>query len=125
MRYCYTHPSASRTRWWPPDDLGGCPAFPGPGIQNTFEIPCASLRDLGLRDATDMRIFQEAHDQGAIVMTKDVDFAVLQAQRGAPPKIIWLTCGNTSNAKLREILLAHLTEVLKLLAQGEDLVEIR
>lgn len=95
-----------------------------PWIRETFGIPCTSLRDLGLRDATDLRIFQEARDQTAIVMTKDVDFAVLQAQRGAPPQIIWLTCGNTSNARLREVLMMHLSRVLALLSQGEALVEI-
>ena len=58
-------------------------------------------------------------------MTKDVDFAVIQAQRGAPPQIIWLTCGTTSNLRLREVLLANLPKVLSLLKQGEALVEIR
>jgi len=96
-----------------------------PWIRETFGVACASMRDLGLRDATDLRIFQEARQQGAIVMTKDVDFAVIQAQRGAPPQIIWLTCGNTSNTMLREVLLAHLSKVLGLLEQGEALVEIR
>lgn len=95
-----------------------------PWIQETFGIPCAALRVLALRDATDVRIFEEARDKRAIVMTKDVDFVVLQAQRGVPPQIIWLTCGNTSNAKLREVLLAHLPRVLALLDQGEALVEI-
>jgi hypothetical protein len=34
---------------------------------------------------------------------------------GAPPQIIWLTCGNTSNARLREILSSILLEALGLL----------
>lgn len=96
----------------------------GPWIQLTFGVPCSSLNALGLRDATDSEIFQAAREQGAIVLTKDVDFVVLQAQRGVPPQVIWLTCGNTSNARIREVLVARLPKVLALLESGEPLVEI-
>jgi predicted nuclease of predicted toxin-antitoxin system len=66
-------------------------------IQATFGVEARALRDIGLRNATDPEIFQAAKTAGAIVMTKDSDFATLHAQHGAPPQIIWLTCGNTSN----------------------------
>lgn len=36
----------------------------------------------------------------------------------------WLTCGNTSEAALRQILARHLETALSLPAHGEDLVEI-
>ncbi len=58
-------------------------------------------------------------------MTKDSDFVDLVDRLGSPPQIIWLTCGNTSNARLREILSSVLPEALKLLHSGEKLVEIR
>ncbi len=57
-------------------------------------------------------------------MTKDSDFADLVDRLGKPPQIIWLTCGNTSNARLREILSVVLPEALELLCSGETLVEI-
>jgi predicted nuclease of predicted toxin-antitoxin system len=57
-------------------------------------------------------------------MTKDSDFVELQQRNGAPPKIIWVTCGNTSNAKLKSILLVNLREAVNLLETGEILVEI-
>jgi predicted nuclease of predicted toxin-antitoxin system len=44
---------------------------------------------------------------------------------GAPPKIIWLTCGNTSNANLQNILSATLQDAIGLLQGVEELVEIR
>jgi len=78
-----------------------------------------------LRDAEDREIFLEARKQSAIVMSKDSDFISLQNELGAPPKIIWITCGNTSNARLKEILTATLSEALKLLDAGEDLVEVK
>jgi predicted nuclease of predicted toxin-antitoxin system len=84
-----------------------------------------SLRDLGLRDAEDAEIFAAAKAQGVIVMTKDSDFVDLSNRFGAPPQIILLTCGNTSNARLKEILNSTLLEALEFLRTGEVLVEIR
>ncbi|MDB9404071.1 DUF5615 family PIN-like protein [Microcystis sp. CS-574] len=79
---------------------------------------------IGLRDAEDTEIFQVAKAQRAILMTKDSDFVDLVERLGSPPQIIWLTCGNTSNARLREILSETLPRALELLAAGETLVEI-
>jgi predicted nuclease of predicted toxin-antitoxin system len=93
-------------------------------ITNTFGITAFALRDVGLRDAEDPEIFEAAKAQGIIFMTKDSDFADLVDRLGSPPQIIWLTCGNTSNACLQEILSATLPEALRLLQTGEALVEI-
>lgn len=93
-------------------------------ITSTFGVEAIALRELGLRDAEDLEIFEAAKAQEATVMTKDSDFVDLVARLGAPPKIIWLTCGNTSNVRLREILSKTLPRALELLATGETLVEI-
>lgn len=95
-----------------------------PWIHATFGLEALALRDVGLRDSTDREIFRAAQVAGAIVMTKDSDFVTLQSQLGAPPQIIWLTCGNTSNRYLRELLSRALPEALVLLEAGEQLVEI-
>ena len=95
-------------------------------INNTFEdISAFALRDLGLRDAEDLEIFQAAKAQEVIFMTKDSDFIDLVERKDAPPKIIWLTCGNTSNARLKEILSATLQNALELLQRSEKIVEIK
>jgi predicted nuclease of predicted toxin-antitoxin system len=96
-----------------------------PWTAEVFGVSCLALGDLGLRDAADRQIFQEARAKGAVVVTKDADFILLQAQSGPPPQILWLTCGNTSKAKLKEIFAASLAKALVLLQQGEPLVEIR
>jgi predicted nuclease of predicted toxin-antitoxin system len=93
-------------------------------ITDTFGITAVALRDLGLRDAEDPEIFDAAKAQGIIFMTKDSDFVDLVERLEAPPQIIWLTCGNTSNARLREILSLTLPNALELLKSGEKLVEI-
>ena len=96
----------------------------GTWITSKFGIEAIALRDLGLRDAEDPEIFEAAKAQKAVVMTKDSDFVDLVERLGSPPQIIWLTCGNTSNAKLREILSETLPKALELFATGETLVEI-
>jgi len=88
-----------------------------------FSVPAVALRDLGLRDSADRAIFFAARMASAILMTKDSDFLRLLDELGSPPKIIWLTCGNTSNARLRQILTKALPTALSLL-QSEQLVEI-
>jgi predicted nuclease of predicted toxin-antitoxin system len=57
-------------------------------------------------------------------MTKDSDFLFLLDRFGVPPQIIWLTCGNTSNARLKEILALILENAIQLLENGEEIVEI-
>jgi len=47
------------------------------------------------------KIFNEAKKADTIVITKYIDFSILQERLGSPPKIIWLTCGNTSNKRLK------------------------
>jgi predicted nuclease of predicted toxin-antitoxin system len=94
-------------------------------ITKTFGISALALRDVGLRDAEDIEIFEAAKAQTVIFMTKDSDFVELVERIGSPPQIIWLTCGNTSNAELQHILSKTLISALDFLQTGEMLIEIR
>lgn len=80
--------------------------------------------DPALRRAKDAEIFGAAKKAGAVVMTKDRDFVDLLERLGPPPQVVWITCGNTSNAAMRRILAAALPDALSLLEKGEPLVEI-
>jgi predicted nuclease of predicted toxin-antitoxin system len=95
-----------------------------PWIGTTFDIQAHAIRDLGLRNAKDLEIFRAARDKEAVVMTKDSDFLVLLDRYGPPPQILWVTCGNTSNARLKEVLAKSLRKGIQLLGQGERLIEI-
>jgi predicted nuclease of predicted toxin-antitoxin system len=90
----------------------------------TFGVEVAPLRELGLRDAEDAVIFGAAREVGAVLVAKDSDFVDLLTRHGPPPQVIWLTCGNTSDAALRTILADGWPRVAQLLAAGEPLVEI-
>ena len=93
-------------------------------ITDEFNISCTHVRDVGLTNSTDKEIFLEARKINAIVITKDSDFLDLLLALESPPKIIWLTCGNTSNEKLKSIFKQKLPEALTTLGGDADLVEI-
>ncbi len=93
-------------------------------ITDTFVIPARAVREMGLREAQDLPIFQAAREADAVVLTKDADFLHLLQQHGPPPKVLWLTCGSTSNQNVREITRSTIPSALKLLEAGESLVEI-
>lgn len=84
-----------------------------------------ALRDLGLRDADDTMIFLKARAEEAIVITKDSDFVTLVEYFGIPPQIIWVRCGNTSNASLRIIFSEKMESLISLLLGGAPIIELR
>ena len=94
-------------------------------LRQQLGVDAVAVRDLGLRDATDREIFMAARESAAVVMTKDSDFVQLVTTYGTPPQVLWLTCGNTSNARLRLILENTLPDALRLLTAGERIIEIR
>jgi predicted nuclease of predicted toxin-antitoxin system len=93
-------------------------------LARRFSVDAAAVRDLGLRDATDAAIFAQARVPGLVVVTKEADFVHLVERLGQPPQVLWVTCGNTSNSALREVLGARFETARALLAKGEPVVEI-
>ncbi len=92
-------------------------------INYQFNVKAIAVRDLSLRDVSDMEIFNKAKEADAIIMTKDSDFVDLHFQFGAPPKIIIINCGNVTNQYLQIFLQERFSEALRLL-RDEAIVEI-
>ena len=95
-----------------------------PWLTKEFGVEAYSIRYLNLLRAKDPNIFQVAREANVAVMTKDVDFVVLQERLGGPPAILWVRCGNTSNAYLKEVLRRTFPDARRLIEGGEILVEI-
>jgi predicted nuclease of predicted toxin-antitoxin system len=93
-------------------------------LLRTFGVNATAVRDLGLRNSTDQAIFMAARQAGAVVLTKDRDFVALLDRHGPPPRVLWLTCGNTSNSRLSAILTDAWPKAVALLDAGEPLIEI-
>jgi len=95
-------------------------------INQSFNaVHARSMRSLGLQTANDEEIFLKAKTQKAIIMSKDIDFVKILERYGAPPQIIWITVGNTSNANMRKVLGKHFPIIIKMLKDGEPLIEIQ
>lgn len=93
-------------------------------IRRKFDVEAVHIRDLALRDASDREIFGKAREASVAVLTKDEDFVALVERLGPPPQVIWLTCGNAPNARLKMILAGALPEAIEMLRRGERVVEI-
>ncbi|MEH2328555.1 DUF5615 family PIN-like protein [Nostoc sp.] len=93
-------------------------------LTETFDVEATALRELGLRDAKDVEIFEAARVAKTVIMTKDSDFVDLACRLGIPPQILWLTCGNVTNRNLQRLLAIALPDAIERLRQGEAIVEI-
>ncbi|MCA1790714.1 MAG: DUF5615 family PIN-like protein [Thioalkalivibrio sp.] len=94
-------------------------------LEDRFEVEVLAVQtDPSLLSAGDEEIFDAARAADVVVMTKDRDFVDLLKRLGPPPKILWVTVGNTSNAVMKDILSKALSKALEQLERGEDLVEI-
>jgi predicted nuclease of predicted toxin-antitoxin system len=94
-------------------------------LTDRFNVEALHVKDLQMVEATDPTIFDAARIAGAVVLTKDRDFVELVRRRGVPPRVIWITCGNTSTRELMLILDATFQKAWALLASGEPVVEIK
>jgi len=93
-------------------------------ITEIWGIEADPLSELSLLHARDREVYAAAREAGAVIMTKDSDFPQLLERMGPPPQVVWITCGNTSSTRLRQVLQSALPTTLKMLEQCEPLVEI-
>ncbi|MBK1633383.1 hypothetical protein CKO31_22045 [Thiohalocapsa halophila] len=75
-----------------------------PWLTDRFGVEAKSLRFLGLQDAEDLESFDSARAVRDVVpISKDSDFVELVSQQGPPPRLLWVTCGNLTNRRLRTV----------------------
>lgn len=72
-------------------------------IQDTFPNS-KQIKELGLENYSDNRIWNYAKDNNYTIVTFDSDFFEISNLKGHPPKIIWLRTGNTTTENVIEIL---------------------
>ena len=79
--------------------------------------------DCGLATAADQAIRSYAASTGAIIVTKDEDFAIHVLLHKGPP-VVWVRIGNTRREELLRRVEADFSAVVTALERGETLVEI-
>jgi predicted nuclease of predicted toxin-antitoxin system len=83
------------------------------------------VRLLGLAEADDLSIWNYAKEYQLIIVTQDSDYSDWNKLRGAPPKIIWLRCGNASVDQIHSKLRNAFDRIQTLDSdQGVEVVEI-
>lgn len=86
--------------------------------------PAEHAADLGLLEADDDELWSRAAGLGAVVISKDEDFA-LRAQLGRTgPAVVWIRLGNVRNDELLRRCAGLWPEVAAALERGEKLVEL-
>jgi predicted nuclease of predicted toxin-antitoxin system len=85
--------------------------------------PAIHVMDLGLLEATDGQIWDEAISRSAVLITKDRDFPLRRAARNDGPAILWVRVGNTSNRKLIELALRALPAIIDAVERDEAVIE--
>lgn len=93
-------------------------------LAEKFGVETKTLGSLGMRDASDREIFNAAKRDGATIITKDGDFVELVERLGAPPRVIWVTCGNSTNQHLKQVFETTFAQAHALLLGGAPVVEI-
>lgn len=81
--------------------------------------------EVNLAQSKDLLIWRYAQKHGAVIVSKDEDFAEW-VRRGHPgPPVVWLRIGNSSKRALLAWLEPMLPLVVSKLEEGERLVEVR
>jgi predicted nuclease of predicted toxin-antitoxin system len=93
-------------------------------LSKEYGVDALSLRDIGLRDAPDVEIFQAARKAQAVVISKDSDFVELVSRHGSPPQLLWVTCGNVSNERLQAVFGKTFPDALAALESGQAIIEV-
>ncbi len=62
---------------------------------------------MGLERAADDEIWTFALHNDFVIVSQDADFYERSVIHGHPPKVLWLTPGNTATRTVRDILLRH------------------
>lgn len=84
----------------------------------------AHVMDVGLDVATDRQIWAYASKRGAVLVTKDGDFADLARTEVQGAAVVWIRLGNTTNRALWRVLEPVLAEIIEGLGRGERLIEV-
>jgi predicted nuclease of predicted toxin-antitoxin system len=83
------------------------------------------VNDVGLGESPDRDLWRYALEHGAVIVTKDEDFANKAALGGDAPTVVWIRVGNTRRAVLLAWFEPLIEQVISLVEAGDRLIELR
>lgn len=82
------------------------------------------VADRGLESAKDDDIWKDALASGAVLITKDEDFAIRHSLSDKSPRVVWVRLGNASKRDLLNWFHPLLPSIVAAIDRGESLIEI-
>lgn len=82
------------------------------------------INEIGMAIAADIAIWEYAEAAGAVIVSKDEDFAKLVFETASGPQVIWIRLGNITNEALWHALKPLLPELIEALESDERLIEV-
>jgi predicted nuclease of predicted toxin-antitoxin system len=82
------------------------------------------VADRNMSSAPDKAIWDFALESGAVIVTKDEDFAQRHVLTGNGPSVVWIRLPNTRRRELLVWFGKVLPDVLSALSRGETLIEV-
>lgn len=70
-------------------------------------VDSVHVREVGLRDADDLSIWNYAKRHGYAIVSKDSDSQQRSLLHGSPPKFIWLRVGNCTTRRIEGLLRSY------------------
>lgn len=86
-------------------------------------VEAEHVSEVGLLSASDHEIWDHAVGRGAVLISKDCDFAQWAVARAPAPQIVWLRIGNRDTATLLRWLEDAWPRIVETLADGARVVE--
>jgi predicted nuclease of predicted toxin-antitoxin system len=87
--------------------------------------PSHHVHDVGLSSASDQDIWRAAEERGAVIISKDVDFAERVRSGTEGPSVVGVRIGNVRREDLLARLRDEINAIRDLLDRGERLIELR
>ncbi len=81
--------------------------------------------EVGLAQGKNTPVWRFADERGAVLISKDEDFAEWVRRGRSGPQVVWLRIGNSTKRELFSRLEPLLPAILRQLEQNERLVEVR
>lgn len=80
--------------------------------------------DIGMAAASDREIWGYAHQNRAVIITKDEDFVSLVSVQSETPSVIWVRVGNIGKQDLLNWIEPMMAHIIAEIESGEKLIEI-
>jgi predicted nuclease of predicted toxin-antitoxin system len=81
--------------------------------------------ELDLGKADDLTLWQQACDEGRIMISKDGDFFILAMRPKDRGRLLWLRIGNCRTTDLLSLLNRRWPEISQAFEDGQQIVELR